>query len=137
MTIFLILAAILNIILNILFIPIWGITGAAIATMITYFLYFIASKSIANKYLRISIPYKEIIKYILFSIVMSIIIKVIPVRIGSAGNLLLLMNLLIRMLVGFFTYFVLIVLLDKDGRSLLCRMKASLLEKVSTTKSDE
>ena len=55
-------AAVLNIILNLIFIPVWGFYGASVATAISQVIYFIAVYIIAQKYY--SVPY-EINKIVL------------------------------------------------------------------------
>lgn len=72
-----IIAAILNIILNIFLIPILGILGAALATCIAFFVQMIIQAYIGNRSLPLSFDWKFIEKSILSSILMSIIIYLI------------------------------------------------------------
>jgi O-antigen/teichoic acid export membrane protein len=51
-------AAVLNIILNFLLIPKFGMYGAAVTTMVSYFIFFIITMNISNKYY--SIPYEKL-----------------------------------------------------------------------------
>ena len=67
-------AAILNIILNLFFIPKFGILGAAYATLISYLAYFFSSWLISRKIFLWSFPWQTIAKTILASVVMYLII---------------------------------------------------------------
>ena len=66
--------AILNIILNLFFIPCWGIIGAAYATFISYFIYLLSAWLISSKIFLWSLPWQTIIKVIFASAIMYLII---------------------------------------------------------------
>ncbi|MEN6554385.1 MAG: oligosaccharide flippase family protein [Methanobacterium sp.] len=72
-----IIAATLNIILNILFIPYIGIIGAAAATFISYFIVFIITYNFSIKYFKLAIDFSFIVKSIIASTLMSGIIFII------------------------------------------------------------
>jgi O-antigen/teichoic acid export membrane protein len=67
-------AAILNLILNIIFIPFFGIISAAITTLIAYTTAFLLTNYYASKHIIFRKNYKITIKAIIASIVMSIFI---------------------------------------------------------------
>ena len=76
-----IIAALMNLGLNFVFIPYFGILGAAITTLIAYALAFILTAYYSFKYFKFNIDFRFILKSILASIVMSlVIIKWDPVR---------------------------------------------------------
>jgi len=63
--------AVVNIGLNILFIPRWGVTGAAIATLIAYAMAAISIYYKSRQYMKFDIKLAFIVKYILASIIMA------------------------------------------------------------------
>jgi len=70
--------------LNFLFIPYFGILGAAITTLIAYALAFALTAYCSFKYLKFNIDFRFILKSIFASIVMSlVIIKWSPVGISN------------------------------------------------------
>ena len=78
------LAAVINLGLNFLFIPYFGILGAAITTLIAYALAFALTAYYSFKYLKFNIDFRFILKSIFASIVMSlVIIKWSPVGISN------------------------------------------------------
>ncbi|GAI07169.1 unnamed protein product, partial [marine sediment metagenome] len=68
------IGAILNVILNFVLIPPFGITGAAIATSLSFLVMFIASLSYIESKIRFGPPYKNWVKTILNSILFVFII---------------------------------------------------------------
>lgn len=68
-------AAILNIILNIFFIPIFGILGAAYSTLISYVAYLTIAWLLSSKIFEWFFPWHTIVKTILASFVMFLIIR--------------------------------------------------------------
>ena len=69
-----IIAAILNLGLNIVFVPYMGILGAAITTLLAYALAFILISYYSFKYFKFDIDFRFILKSIFASIVMSLVI---------------------------------------------------------------
>jgi O-antigen/teichoic acid export membrane protein len=69
-----IIAAILNLGLNIIVVPYMGILGAAITTLIAYMLAFVLTTYYSFKYFKFDIDFGFILKSILASIVMSLVI---------------------------------------------------------------
>ena len=77
-----ILAAILNLGLNLIFIPYIGLLGAAITTLIAYALAFVLTMYYSFKYFRFNVDLRFIFKSFFASVVMSlVIIKWSPVRV--------------------------------------------------------
>ena len=66
-----IFSAMLNIILNIILIPMIGIIGAAFATLMTYVFYLIMNGMLSFKLLNLNIDFKFILKSIISSVVMG------------------------------------------------------------------
>jgi O-antigen/teichoic acid export membrane protein len=71
------LAAVINFGLNIVLIPIYGILGAAISTLIAYIFYFIFMYYQTTKYLKINLMMFFIIKVLIASIVMWFFILIL------------------------------------------------------------
>ena len=67
-------AAVLNLGLNIVFVPYIGMIGAAITTLIAFTLVFTLATYYSFKYIRFDIDFRFILKSIFASIVMSLVI---------------------------------------------------------------
>ncbi|RJQ23909.1 hypothetical protein C4565_10535 [Candidatus Parcubacteria bacterium] len=63
-----ILAALINMIMNILLVPVLGLVGAALSTLISYVLFVSLGAFASSKLLKIMIPWKPITRYISYSI---------------------------------------------------------------------
>lgn len=68
------IAAILNLCLNLILIPYWGMIGAAVATLISFLFTFIITIYFASKFLKLEIDYIFILKSLLATSIMSTII---------------------------------------------------------------
>jgi O-antigen/teichoic acid export membrane protein len=68
------LAAVINIGLNFIFVPKWGILGAALTTLIAYFTTLIGTILVSIKYIKFDIDYLSIAKSLLAASVMSMLI---------------------------------------------------------------
>jgi O-antigen/teichoic acid export membrane protein len=66
------LAAISNVLLNLILIPRYGFYGAGMATGVAYLIYFIVSIAISRKYLICRIPLKSTLNFSLSSLIMGI-----------------------------------------------------------------
>lgn len=99
-------AAILNIILNLFFIPKFGIVGAAYSTLISYFVYLFSTWLISHKIFIWSFPWQTIGKTIFASIIMYLILRFFisaqPTNIAF---------LIIDVLLGALCYFLILLLL--------------------------
>lgn len=73
-------ATLLNLALNIIAVPIFGLYGAAIATLWTYMVYFLLSIYLSQKEFKFPIPYGDIFKAVFSGFIMYVVIKVIPIR---------------------------------------------------------
>jgi O-antigen/teichoic acid export membrane protein len=75
MFIYVIVAAIINIILNFLFVPSLGYLGAALATMISYMLYPIFILFSSKKYIKWDIPFVDLFSLLLFCVIILSVLK--------------------------------------------------------------
>jgi len=108
--IFSVAVAVINVVLNMFLIPQYGILGAAYATLASFFIFFILIVFSSFQYLSFKIPIAAITRYLVFSLLMVLIMKIINVD----GNLL---NLLVKILVGGIVYSLLIFFFDKEIRN--------------------
>jgi len=67
-------SALINLFLNMLFIPIYGIIAAAITTFIAYFILFSLTVYFSRKYIKFGVPYDFIGKSVFASLVMALVL---------------------------------------------------------------
>jgi O-antigen/teichoic acid export membrane protein len=72
--VFVSVAALSNLILNIIFIPVYGIIAAAITTLIAYVILIALTVYFSREYIKFETPYDFIGKSVLASLVMALII---------------------------------------------------------------
>lgn len=114
-TIIMIVACALNVGLNLILIPRFGIIGAAQATLIANVFYTIVVTYYAFKEFKFRIDYRSALLYLLSAGAMYLIIS----RIDGGSPL---RNLLTKIPAGAFFYGALILLLDRDVRSAVLKM---------------
>jgi len=102
-------ACFVNVGLNILLIPRYGIVGAAQATLISYIFHTVVITYYAFKEFSFRIDYAHIILYLIAAFIMFISVK--SVHLGGQ-----LENLLNKVGIGVVIYFCLVIILDKDIR---------------------
>ena len=95
-----------NIVLNILLIPIWGMRGAAFASMISYIVSFGLIMKISFRYLKIDIDVVSVLKCVIASLLMYVVIQYLSVGEGFLA-------LLVRFAVGIVTYALIISIIDR------------------------
>jgi len=105
---------VMNIALNIVLIPRYGILGAAQATLISYIFYAIVITYYAFKAFRFRIDYPRIFLYLVVAVAMYFAISVIDL--GSPFG-----NLVTKIPAGALFYTVLILALDRDVRNAVYR----------------
>lgn len=108
-TIIMISACLVNIGLNILLIPHFGILGAAQATLISYIFHTVVITYYAFKEFSFRIDYAHIVLYLIAALIMFISVK--SVHLGGQ-----LENLLNKVGIGVVIYFCLVIIFDKDIR---------------------
>lgn len=110
-TITILIAGIINILLNFILVPYYGFLGAAISTLISYFILFLIMLRISNKLLSWRFPMNSFIRIIISSVFMGLIVYII-----SSFLSITLFNLIILIIIGFITYF-LILLIFKEFKT--------------------
>ncbi len=102
------LVAILNVILNIFWIPSMGILGAVYSTVISYVIAFILSWIIGRKILSIPVPKKNIIKIIVSTMVMILVLMPVIKHSGMIA-------LVYQLCIGIFAYSIGLIALNIGG----------------------
>ncbi len=91
-------AALVNLGLNIAFIPRYGFIAAAVTTMVSYGIYFVSSLVLSRKHFKFHPDYSVLIKSILASIIMGVVLYAYKGTINS------LVSLSFAVLLGVFVY---------------------------------
>lgn len=89
-------AGILNIILNYVLIPLMGITGAAVATLVSYVFLIVLANIFSSRFLTIRLNYHGVIKYIAASVIAVLLLQVITIEIF--------LGIIIKLLIGLLIY---------------------------------
>jgi O-antigen/teichoic acid export membrane protein len=76
-----IMAALLNIILNFIFIPLYGLIAAAYTTLISFIFLFFISDRISDRYYHIPFEYQKLVKIIIVGCILYFLAVFIPIRI--------------------------------------------------------
>lgn len=112
LTIMFVIGCALNIVLNMLLIPRYGILGAAAATSTAYLMIFFLIVIFSFRVLRFKVLYGNVIRSTLCSVIMFIIILNIHTN-------YLLVDVIAKIVIGFFIYSVLILLFDLKLRKII------------------
>lgn len=117
-----ILSAIVNVLANLVLIPPLGITGAAIATSVSYFIVFILSTSALSRLAKVSTPWLPWIKNIFLGVIIAGIMQLIRVFLA----LHVVIEASIGILISGLIYVLLVIKLDivrvKDVKYILRRV---------------
>lgn len=104
-------AGVLNILLNILLIPIMGIEGAALATLVSYLCLITVANICSSKYINIQLDYKSISKYILASFLAVLFLGFVNVE--------LFFGIVLKLIIGMLIYSGTILIIDSRKREKL------------------
>ncbi|MFA5400916.1 MAG: flippase [Dehalococcoidia bacterium] len=111
----LIITAVLNVALTLLLVPLWGIIGAGIASLIAYAVTGILTIIIGFRYFKFDLSYSFIVKSIFASVVMSLVIWLLhPYSI---------LQVIMAIIIGAFIYLILIWLMRSFSRNELSLFK--------------
>lgn len=94
------LAAISNIVLNLIFIPLFGPVAAAVTTTASYCIYLTASLAVSRKVLRIQINYRSLINVLMASAIMCTLVALIRLLIDGS-----ILTILLMVISGVIVYF--------------------------------
>jgi O-antigen/teichoic acid export membrane protein len=111
-------AGVVNLTLNVIFVPYYGIKSSAIITLITYLLKNLISYKISSKYLAIQLDFRAIVKSIAASTAMVTLLVVIG---DLSQNIFA--DLIAKMLIGAFCYTTLLLLFDRESRESLSSLR--------------
>jgi len=115
-----VVTAIVNVALNFLLIPHFGIEGCAIATLISFVGLSIYSYLDSRRIVRVDIPVKYLLKITAISLLMYL--GIFKIQIDGVG-----LTLLVKIFAGVFLYGAMLLLCDQDTR----RFSAKLLKRIS------
>ena len=104
-------AAALNIFLNYIMVPAWGIKGAAVATLISCSVQIILSLFFSLRYLKLKFEVGRYLIYCFSAAIMFIAIKYLPINFQVN-----LFSLIFKIILGGGVYLVFILILDKGLR---------------------
>ncbi len=99
--------ALLNILLNVLLIPLIGIQGAAISTFTAYFGCLVALRITGSKYIKWRFPWKTCLKAVFASLIMCVVVYFLP---GQKINWL---SLIYKITIGCCVYVTLMMIFEK------------------------
>ena len=111
-------SAVLNVGLNVILIPRFGIVGAAAATLTAYLLVCIASAIVGNRFLRVRMPWATFLRAAVASIAMYYALTFLEFDHK-------LVTIAVRCVSGALVYLVVIVALDKQARSMTLKALAA------------
>lgn len=116
-------AAVLNVVMNLLWIPRYGFMGAAYTTAITYFIALLLAAIMGRKSFPLPLPARELLKVIAASAIMAVLVwQLAPMRGITA--------LVTQVLVGFVTYLAALVILD--GLHIRTRLRSRVWNRTAT-----
>ncbi len=104
-----------NIILNIALIPLFGIEGAAIATLFSYVLLAALNVSVVSRFLAIRMPWLCAAKFGLAALVMYLVVT----HISASGQIA---TIAMHVIVGALIYGLLVILIDRESREMVYRL---------------
>jgi O-antigen/teichoic acid export membrane protein len=105
-------AAAVNIVLTVVLVRPFGIEGAAFAALVSYILYTIMAAYYGRKVVKISVPWLDVLKYGLFTLIMYGV--VINIDLPDLA-----FRMFSQIIVGAIVYSALIVIFDRQVRDLL------------------
>jgi len=94
-------ASAFNIILNFLVVPVHGIMGAAVVSLLSYIAYTVAYYYTSRKYFVVTIPYKMIIKYFVLSMIWFGVTRWYAGVVEIDNNLLKAMTIIVIFITGY------------------------------------
>lgn len=103
--------AVINVVLNIVLIPIFGIEGAGMATLLSFVVFGVVGYWIGRKYFKITIPLLKLLSTLLAAIIMYCVMSVIEMDV-------LWMEILIQGLVGMSVFSAAVLIMDSEVRRL-------------------
>lgn len=113
------IATLLNIVLNFIFVPAIGLYGAAIATLISIIVLLYMGGVKSYKYYKLKMPWASIAKYMLASILMYLIIYIFKSNKIIDG-------LISMILLGSVTYIVFLSVVDNDVRRVIIQLRKGI-----------
>jgi len=98
-----------NIILNIITVPLWGIMGAAVSTLVTYCVVIVLVRRVSFRYLSIPIDFISALHFFIVSVCMYVLLILLPLEPS-------IMNLLLKVGIGALFYAIAILIINQHIR---------------------
>ena len=108
------LGAIINITLNIIFLPIYGIIGAAVSTLIAFSIILVISTYYSHKYLKFNFEFRYMLKYVIKITLGSAIMSIFIVMIHPITILSTIFSVLVSIVIYLISMFLLKVITNKE-----------------------
>lgn len=119
-----VMAALINIVLNFIFIPTIGYEMGAVTTLIAYVIFFIVSLILSRKFFTLRIDYKSLGKVIFASAIMYLIITLL-----DNLNINVILELILQILTGIIVYVIILVITRELNLKELKNIKNNLTNK--------
>lgn len=119
-----VIAAVINVILNFIFIPMIGYQMGAVTTFVAYVLYLIISLIWSRKFFTLKVDYKSLFKVMLASLVMYISIILV-----NCLNINVILKLILQILTGIVVYGIMLVVTKELNMAELKNIKNNLSNK--------
>jgi len=123
-----ILVATFNLIFNIIFVPLFGIIGAAVTSLLSYIIGFLLSVNFSKKYITINIKWISLAKTFILGVVSLILIYVIKGILIMDPIAEAIISLIL--ILGFYAFIIIYKILDKDDFEILRSVSPRLTEKL-------
>lgn len=120
------IGALVNIILNFIFVPIFGYIAACFTTIVGYLSFLVIDMIGSRKYLKIKFPIADFIKYFFIGLIMSMIVIISQFLIGDS-----VVSLISSILIGIIIYFGLVILLINKNRKFVRNVFGKIFKKGS------
>ncbi len=111
------ITAMVNVALNLVLVPLTGILGAAVATLLSYSIFFFIIRKVSGKFLKIDINLLKVLKYIIAGLIMFFML--IVTDLNFKNNVLI---VLVKILEGAFIYGSIVYMSDLEFRNDLMKL---------------
>lgn len=125
-TIATIISGIINILLNLIFVPVYGYIFAAVNTLFSYFIFFLLIAILSKNYFTFPFPYKSTFKIVIASIIPSAFIYWFTDFISINP----IIEILISLFIGVIIYISLLIIMSEISESEIKKIKEFFIKKL-------
>ena len=111
--------AVINIVLNLVLVPRWGIVGSAFATLVSYIVLTACAWLIGRNYMKIRFPFGDLAKFSVLAFAMYEVV----VHVSVPGRFL---DIAVKVLVGVVVYALLVLAFDATARTAFTQVRRAL-----------